>query len=353
MIKEGIQKLIKNSDLTYQESEEIMEEIMSGEATPAQIGAFLAAHRMKGETIQEISAFASLMREFCDKIHPHIEGRLTDTCGTGAAKIKTFNISTISAFVAAGAEVSVAKHGNRSVTSKCGSADVLEQLGLNLDLNPEGVEKMIEEVGMGFMFAPKFHPAMKYAITPRREMGVRTVFNILGPLTNPAGADAQVLGVYSKEWVEPLGHVLKELGCEEAMVVHGVDGLDEISTIGKTWIAWLRDGEVSLLEKSPEDFGFRTAKPDEIRGASPEKSAHLTYKLLTDQLKGGDARRDIVLLNAAASILVGGKAETIHQGVELAEESIETGKAYRKLKMMVKASGGNLSKLEKLEKGHA
>lgn len=350
MIREGIQKLIGAVDLTYQESGEIMGEMMSGEATPAQIGAFLAAHRMKGETVQEISAFASVMRKFCARIHPSIEGRLTDTCGTGGARVKTFNISTISAFVAAGAGVPVAKHGNRSVTSKCGSADLLENLGLNLNLDPPAVEKIIEDVGIGFMFAPKFHPAMKHAIRPRKEMGVRTVFNILGPLTNPAGAEAQVLGVYSKEWVEPLGYVLKELGCEEAMVVHGIDGLDEISTIGKTLIAWLKDGEVSLLEKTPKDFGFRTAKLREIKGHPPEESAHLAYKILTDELKDEDPRRDIVLLNASASILVGGKAETIQQGIELATEAIETGRAYRKLKKMVEASGGDLSKLEKLEK---
>ncbi|MFW6117329.1 MAG: anthranilate phosphoribosyltransferase [Thermoproteota archaeon] len=353
MIREGIKKLTKDRDLSYQEAEKIMEEIMSGETTPAQIGAFLTALRMKGETIQEISAFASVMREFCAKIHPQVKGRLTDTCGTGGGRIKTFNISTISAFVAAGAGVSVAKHGNRSVTSKCGSADVLEQLGLNLNLDPRGVEEIIEEVGIGFMFAPKFHPAMKHAIHPRREMGIRTVFNILGPLTNPAGADAQVLGVYSEEWVEPLGHVLKELGCEEAMVVHGIDGLDEISTIGKTSIAWLKDGKVSLLEKTPDEFGFKTAKPEEMRGPSPEESAHLTYKVLNNQLKAGDPRRDIVLLNAAASILIGGKAENLQQGVKMATESLETGRAYRKLKMMVKASGGKVSKLEKLEKRYA
>ncbi len=353
MIKEGIKKLIKGVDLTSQEAGEIMKEIMSGQATEAQIGAFLTALRIKGETIQEISAFAAMMRELCFRIHPKVKGRLVDTCGTGGDKVKTFNISTVVAFVVAGADIPVAKHGNRSVTSKCGSADVLERLGFNLNLEPKAVERIIEEVGIGFMFAPKFHPAMRYAIGPRREIGIRTVFNILGPLTNPAGTNAQVLGVYSEEWVKPLAYALNELGCEEAMVVHGLDGLDEISIIGKTSIAWLKDGEVSLVEISPKEFGFRTAKPEEISGATPEESAELTFKLLNNTSNPKDPRRNIVLLNAAAGMVVGGKADDISEGIELAAESIESGAAYRKLRMMIKASGGEMSRLEELEKKYA
>jgi len=353
VIKEGIGKLVKSVDLSYLEAEEIMKEIMSGDATEAQIGAFIVALTIKGETIQEISAFASVMREFCHRIHPKVNGRLVDTCGTGGDDVKTFNVSTASAFIVAGAEVNVAKHGNRSVTSKSGSADVLERMGLNLNLEPEAVEKVIEEVGIGFMFAPKFHPAMKHSIGPRREIGVRTVFNILGPLTNPAGANAQVLGVYGEEWLKPLAYALKELGCEEAMVVHGADGLDEISTIGKTSIAWLREGEVSFMEITPEQFGLEKARPDEISGTLPEQSAELTFRLLNDALKPRDPRRDMVLLNAAAGILVGGKADDLAAGIELADESIESGSAYDKLKTMIKASGGEIEKLEELEQKYA
>jgi len=226
-------------------------------------------------------------------------------------------------------------------------------MGLNLNLEPEAVEKVIEEVGIGFMFAPKFHPAMKHSIGPRREIGVRTVFNILGPLTNPAGANAQVLGVYGEEWLKPLAYALKELGCEEAMVVHGADGLDEISTIGKTSIAWLREGEISFMEITPEQFGLEKARPDEISGTLPEQSAELTFRLLNDALKPRDPRRDMVLLNAAAGILVGGKADDLAAGIELADESIESGSAYDKLKTMIKASGGEIEKLEELEQKYA
>jgi anthranilate phosphoribosyltransferase len=337
MIKEGIKKLVEGLDLGYEEAREIMKEIMSGEVTQAQIGAFLTALRMKGETVHEISAFATVMREFSHRIHPKVQGRLVDTCGTGGDLIKTFNISTTSSFVIAGAGVAVAKHGNRAVTSKSGSADLLEKLGLNLNLEPKGVERVIEEVGIGFMFAPAFHPAMKYAIGPRREIGIRTVFNILGPLTNPAGANAQVLGVYSEEWLQPLAHVLRELDCEEAMVVHGVDGLDEISTIGKTSIAWLRNEEVSLVEIAPKDFGFRTARPEEIGGTTPEESAEIAFSLLSDASDPMDPRRDAVLLNAAAGIVVGAKADDLTGGIESARESIESGAACKKLKNVDKS----------------
>jgi anthranilate phosphoribosyltransferase len=353
MIKEGIRKLVEGSDLGYEEAREIMKEIMSGQVTEAQIGAFLTALRMKGETVQEISAFAAVMREFCLRIHPRVNGRLVDTCGTGGDRIKTFNISTTSAFVVSGAGVAVAKHGNRAVTSKSGSADVLEKLGLNLNLDPKRVERVIEEVGIGFMFAPAFQPAMKYAIGPRREIGIRTVFNVLGPLTNPAGANAQVLGVYGEEWLKPLAHVLKELECEEAMVVHGMDGLDEISTIGKTSIAWLRDERVSIVEVAPEDFGFRIARPEEIGGATPEQNAELAFTLLCSALDPRDPRRQTILLNAAAGIVVGARADDLAEGIELAEESIESGAAYKKLKMVIKASGGELAKLEEFERRYA
>jgi len=349
VVKEGIQKLIDGTDLTYEESQEIMKEIMSGKATNAQIAAFLTALRMKGETVNEITAFTEVMKEYCRRINPSVNGRLVDTCGTGGDKIKTFNISTTAAFVVAGAGVAVAKHGNRSVTSKSGSADVLERLGLNLNLEPEAVKNAIEKVGIGFMFAPAFHPAMKYAIGPRRELGIRTIFNVLGPLTNPADANAQLLGVYDRKLTEPLAHALKKLGCEEAMVVHGLDGLDEISTIGKTAISWLREGEVTTVETIPKDFGVKLARPEDVKGTTPEKSAEITFKILNGCCDINDPKREVVLVNGVAGIVVGGKAEDFSYGMELARESIDSGAAYKKLKTLIKSSNGNLSKLEELE----
>lgn len=349
MIREGIQKLIAGADLTYDEARVIMKEIMSGNATQAQIGAFITALRMKGETIDEISALAAVMRECCKQIRPKAPERLVDTCGTGGDRVKTFNISTTVAFVVAGAGVTIAKHGNRSVTSKSGSADILEKLGFNLNSSPDMAKKSIEEVGIGFMFAPVFHGAMKHAIGPRREIGIRTVFNILGPLTNPANATAQLLGVYDKTLIEPLVYVLKKLGCEEAMVVHGLDGLDEISTIGRTAIAQLKEGKVSLLEVAPKDFGVKLAKPEDIKGTTPEQSAELTFRILYGCEKDGSPKRDIVLVNAAAGTVVGGKTDDFRHGVELARESIDSGAAYKKLKGLIKASGGDLLQLERLE----
>ncbi|MGB9853898.1 MAG: anthranilate phosphoribosyltransferase [Candidatus Bathyarchaeales archaeon] len=350
MIKEAIEKLVDRQDLTYEESREVMKEIMSGEATQAQIAAFLTALRMKGETIEEISAFAAVMRDFCCKISPKVNGRLVDTCGTGGDKLKTFNVSTTAAFVVAGASIALAKHGNRSVTSKSGSADVLEKLGLNLNVKPETVERAIENVGIGFMFAPVFHPAMKNAAGPRREIGIRTVFNVLGPLANPACADAQLIGVYDALLVDKIAKVLKNLGLKEAMVVHGLDGLDEISTVGKTLIAWLKDGEIKTLTVTPKDLGVRKAAPEEIVGTTPEESAEHAFKVLNGCFKAGDPKRDIVLVNAAAGIVVGGKADDFHYGMELAQESIESGVAYEKLKALIKAyEGSSLSKLEELE----
>lgn len=348
MINKHLEKLINRENLTPEESVEAMKIIMSGAATGAQIGAFLTALRMKGETAQEIAALTSVMKKCCCMILPKVKGRLVDTCGTGGDKIKTFNISTTAAFVVAGAEIPVAKHGNRSITSRCGSADVLERLGLNLGMKPEDVEKAIEEVGIGFMFAPAFHPAMKYAIGPRKEIGIRTVFNVLGPLTNPAGARAQLLGVYDPRLTEPLADALKSLGCEEAMVVHGLEGLDEISTIGKTRVSWLRGGEVVTKELFPEDFGVKQARVKEIRGTS-RKSVETFFKILYGIYSRKDSRREIVQVNGAAAIIVSGRAQTFSTAMEIANESIEGGIAYKKLKELIKFSGGNLTKLEQLE----
>jgi anthranilate phosphoribosyltransferase len=349
MIRESIQTLIDGANLPFEEAQAIMREVMSGEATNAQIAAFLAALRMKGETVEELIAFAEIMKEHCRRIHPKVQGRLVDTCGTGGDKIKTFNISTTAAFVVAGAGVAIAKHGNRSVTSKSGSADVLERLGLNLKMEPEAVQATIEKVGVGFMFAPAFHPAMKYAVQPRREIGIRTVFNVLGPLTNPASANAQLLGVYDAELTAPLAHALSKLGCEEAMVVHGLDGLDEISTVGNTSIAWLKQGDVATIETAPKDFGVKTARTADIKGTTPDESAEILFQILSGRCPHNNPKTEIVLVNSAAGIIVGGKAGDFSYGMELARESVESGAAYKKLKALIKGSGGDLSKLQELE----
>ncbi|MCL4409040.1 MAG: anthranilate phosphoribosyltransferase [Candidatus Bathyarchaeota archaeon] len=348
MIREGIQKLIEGADLTYEESGAIMTEVMSGKATNSQTAAFLTALRMKGESAEELIAFASVMKGHCRQIHPKVKGRLVDTCGTGGDKVKTFNVSTAAAFVIAGAGVPVAKHGNRAVTSKSGSADVLEKLGLNLAIEPQAIEGIIEQVGVGFMFAPAFHPAMKYAAEPRREIGIRTVFNILGPLTNPASASGQLLGVYDAKLVEPMAYALQKLGCEEAIVVHGLDGLDEISTVGKTLIAHLKDGKVTRKTLAPANFGVKKAAVSELQCGSADESAESMFKILNGKANG-HAKADIVLVNAAAGIMVGGKARDFNEGLELAKKSISSGAAYAKLKGLVKASGGSLKKLEELE----
>ena len=349
MIKKSIKKLVEGSDLTCKESRETMREIMKGIATESQIASFLTALRIKGETVPEITTFAKVMKEQCRSIHPTVPGRLVDTCGTGGDRTKSFNISTIAAFVVAGAGVAIAKHGNRAVTSQSGSADALERIGLNLKMEPEKVQEAIEEVGIGFMYAPVFHPAMKHAVRPRREMGIRTIFNVLGPLTNPAGATAQLLGVYDAKLNEPLAYALKDLGCEEAMVVHGLNGMDEISTLGRTAISWLKNGEVERLEVTPKDFGVKKAIVQDVKVASAEESAKILYNILGDNLKAGNPKTDIVLVNAAAGILVGGKADDFMEGMEAARESIISGAAYKKLEELIEFSGGELSKLEGME----
>lgn len=331
----------------------MMKEIMSGGATSTQVAAMLTALRMKGETVEEITGFAEVMREACTRIRPKVAGRLLDTCGTGGDRVKTFNVSTVAAFVAAGAGVTVAKHGNRSVTSKCGSADLLERLGVNLAQEPSSVEKTIEQVGIGFIFAPAFHPAMKYAVAPRREMGIRTVFNILGPLGNPADADVRLLGVYDPSLTVTLASVLSNLGCTEAMVVHGLDGLDEISTVGETIIAWLRDGAISKIATTPQTFGLKPSHMQELAGVSPDESAVIAFKLLSNLCERGDPKEGIVLANVAAALVIAGKADGFLTGMELGRESLRTGAAYRKLRDLVKATGGNLSSLEELESIYA
>jgi anthranilate phosphoribosyltransferase len=328
-MKEIIGKLVIGENLSREEAHSSMKTIMSGEATPAQIGSFLTALRIKGETVEEISECAKVMREFASTIHPKVEGTLVDTCGTGGDLLNTFNISTISAFVVAGAGIPIAKHGNRSVTSKCGSADVLEALDVKIDLAPKEVEKIIEKVGIGFMFAPLFHGAMKHAIGPRRELGIRTVFNILGPLTNPANADAQILGVFDKALTEKMAGVLNDLGVKSALVVHGLDGLDEISTVGETQISELKNSSVETYIVSPEDFGLERVKPEDIFGGDAKYNAELAGRILRGE--EGGARQDIVELNAGAAIYVGGKTSSIKDGIDVARESIASGSAHNKL----------------------
>jgi len=343
MIREAISKVVERRDLEPDEAELVMEDIMSGRASSAQIASFLTALRMKGETVEEIVSFVQAMLRYASVISPHIDGAMIDTCGTGGDRIKTFNISTIAAFVAAGAGVVVAKHGNRAVSSKAGSADVLEALGLNLMLEPPRVCECVEKVGIGFMFAPVFHSAMKYALEPRREIGIRTVFNILGPLANPAQVKAQVIGVYDVLLVEKIARVLEGLGVRRAIVAHGLEGLDEISPIGETKIAELKDGKILTYSLYPDDFGLKQAKVGELEGGTAEENAEIAVDILQG-VKG--ARRNAVLMNAAAALVVGGLTEDFKEGVELASLSIDSGAAYRKLEDLVRF-GGDEARLER------
>jgi anthranilate phosphoribosyltransferase len=317
---------------------------MKGQCTEAQIGAFLLGLRMKGETVEEITAFAEKMRSLCVRISPRVNGLLTDIVGTGGAPLKTFNVSTVSAFVVAGAGVPVAKHGNRGVSSGCGSADVLEALGVNLLLEPARVQEAIEHIGMGFMFAPHFHPAMKHVAKARKELGLRTVFNLLGPLTNPAGAPAQLLGVFCLELVDIYPEVLRKLGVRRALVVYGVDGVDEISITDETRASLLNAGEISSLRLHPRAYGLRAAQPDEIANLSPAESARLTIELLSSRVK--DARYEMVLLNAGAAIFVSQRANSIEAGLARAEESIRSGGALEKLLDYVAFSQGRLNRVD-------
>ncbi|ODS42415.1 MAG: anthranilate phosphoribosyltransferase [Candidatus Altiarchaeales archaeon IMC4] len=333
-MKEIIEKLINGLNLAPDEAESAMQTIMSGKATDAQIAAFLVALRIKGETPEEIAALAQVMRRFATAIRPEVSGTLVDTCGTGGDAAGTFNISTASMFVVAGAGIPIAKHGNRSVSSKSGSADVLESLGVNIAMAPEKVQECIEKTGIGFMFAPGFHSAMKHVMPARRELGIRTVFNILGPLTNPANAKGQVVGVYNAALTEKIAEVMNILGVERAFVVHGEPGMDEISNVGKTKISELSKGKIKTYMITPEDFGVKRARMADLAGADAKENA----KIITDILAGKDKgpKRDIVLLNAAAGIVAGKKAKTLKEGLEIARDSIDSGKAYKKLEAMRK-----------------
>jgi len=345
MIKEAIGKVVEGFDLTRQEMVACMNEIMTGQATQAQIGSFITALRLKGETVDEITGAAMVMREKAVKIAMgknivdldrddiNIDREtIIDTCGTGGDGTNTFNISTTTAFVVSGAGLKVAKHGNRGVSSQCGSADVIKALGVNIDIPPEKIKECINEVGIGFLYAPLFHGAMKYAIGPRREIGIRTIFNILGPLTNPANANCQVLGVYRKELTEPIANVLKNLGTKRAFVVHGLNTLDEISITGETRVSELKNKKVRTYRVKPSDFGMKKAGLEDIRGGSVEENAQIVREVLEGK-KG--PRQDVVLLNASAALVAGGMAKDFKAGVKVARQSIESGKAKDKLARLI------------------
>lgn len=337
-IKQAIDQLGRFGHLQVHEAEEVMDQIMSGELTDAQISAYLMGLRMKGETRAEIVGSARAMRAKAAKVPTKANGDLLDTCGTGGDKSGTFNISTAAAFVAAGAGARVAKHGNRAATSKCGSADVLAELGVNLDLTPEQVGKCVDEVGIGFLFAPKMHPAMKHAIGVRREIGVRTIFNILGPLTNPAGATCQLMGVFAADMTDLLAHVLNELGSKSAVVVNGYGGLDELTTTGPNRVSHLHDGKVETYELDPLGCGFPGATIHDILGGEPAENAAILRSVLGGEAH--DARRDVVVLNGGAALLAAGAAGDLREGIELARKSIDSGAAEEKMNALVEFSKG-------------
>jgi anthranilate phosphoribosyltransferase len=335
MIREAIDAIVNQGrSLSEEEAAAVMEEIMSGEATPAQLAAFLVALRLKGETVEEIAGMARVMRAKALRV-PFEGPPLLDTCGTGGDGMGTFNVSTAAAFVAAGTGAVVAKHGNRAMTSHCGSADVLEALGVKIDLPPEGVAHCLREVGVGFMFAPTFHPAMRFAAGPRREIGVRSVFNILGPLTNPAGARAQVLGVADAVIGEKMIQVLGRLGCRHALVVHGEDGLDEMTLGGPTLVYELREGDIRSYRVTPEEVGLRQASGQAVKGGSPEENAAAMRAVFGG---GQGPLRDIVLLNSAAALVAADKAATLAEGVPLAAQAIDSGAAGEKLERFIEVT---------------
>ncbi len=332
MIKEYIKKVTEGNDLNAEEVKDLFSTLMEGQATDAQIGAILTGLKMKGETVEEISAAADIMREKAVKVPVKDRSNLVDTCGTGGDKIDTFNVSTITAFVIAGAGAKVAKHGNRSVSSKCGSADIMEALGVKIDLKPEEAARAIEEIGLGFLFAPIYHPAMKNVIRQRREIGIRTIFNILGPLSNPAGANYQLMGVFDEKLVEPLARVLSLLGIKRGYVVHGLEGLDEVSITTETLVGEIDNGVIEIYKVKPEDFGLKRASVDDIKGGDLD----FNLQIALDILEGEDRspKTDFVALNAGFALKAAGIVDSIKEGIELAKESIYSKKAYEVLEKL-------------------
>ena len=337
MFRENLNKIVQKKDLTETEMSQMITDIFSGGITDAQIGAFMAALATKGETFEELAGAAQAMRRKAQRIQVS-SPTVVDTCGTGGDGAKTFNISTTTAFVVAGCGVTVAKHGNRSISSQCGSADLLEALGVKIDLQPELVEESVSEVGIGFMFAPVFHGAMKYAAKARKEIGLRSIFNMLGPLTNPAAANCQLLGVFAPNLTEMFASALKLLGAKRAFVVHGHDGLDEISVCAPTRVSELNDGMIRTYDIDPEQFFGKLADPDDLKGGDPEMNANITRNILN-----GDQgpKREIVVLNAAAALVTAAKSKDLREGIELAEESIDQGSAASKLEALIKFTQEN------------
>ncbi len=338
-IQRAIDVISRFGHLQVGEAESVMNQIMRGEATEAQVGSYLMGLRMKGETQSEITGSAQAMRANAEHVPTNYAGaQLLDTCGTGGDKSGTFNISTTVAFVAAGAGIPVAKHGNRASTSQCGSADVLGELGVNLDLTPEQVGACINEVGIGFLFAVKLHPAMKFAIGPRRQMAIRTIFNILGPLTNPAGARNQLMGVFAGDLTELIAHVLGELGARSAIVVSGYGGLDELTTTGPNSVSHFKDGMVHSYTLDPLEYGFEGANIHDLLGGDAPMNAAILRGVLSGEIK--DAKRDVVILNAGAAIVAGGKAHDMTEGIKIAKEVVDSGAALAKLEALVSYSQG-------------
>lgn len=334
-MKEAIAKVAEGFNLTEEEAKSVMNEMLSGEASQAQIAAFLALERMKGENLDELAGFASVLRDKASTITPRVDNYV-DLVGTGGDRTFTFNVSTTSAFVVAAAGLPVAKHGNRSISSKSGAGDVLEALGVNIMASPTEVEKCVEEVGIGFMFAQLFNQSMKYVGQARNEMGIRTVFNILGPLANPSRAKNMVVGVYSPELTEKVATAMSRLGVERAFVVGGEDNMDEITLSGATTVSEIKNGQVSTYQITPEQFGLARASLEELRGGDGKENAQITKDILQGKEQG--AKRDIVLLNAGATLYIGGVAESIEAGVKLAAEAIDSGAAYAKLLQLVEVS---------------
>jgi len=330
MIHEATETLSRKIDLSYDQMEAVMEEIMTGKAQTTEIVSFLTALNLQGETQDEIIAAVKVMRRHATKVQVKRDVIL-DTCGTGGDRKGTFNVSTAVAFVASGCGVCVAKHGNRAVSSNCGSADILEALGININMSKEQIELCLNEVGIGFLFAPNFHPAMKYAMPARKQMAVKTIFNILGPLTNPAGATHQLVGVYEQKWTEILARVLGDLGTEHALVVHGEDGMDEVSISTKTFVSEAHKGRILNYQISPQDFGFRKAEPGDLAGGNAADNAGMILEILKG--KPG-SKRDIVILNAAVALYTVDKARDIKEGIKLATESIDSGNALTKLDLL-------------------
>ncbi|MCP4353419.1 MAG: anthranilate phosphoribosyltransferase [Desulfobacterales bacterium] len=337
MFRENLYKIVQKNDLSETEMSQMIMEIFSGDITDTQVAAFMAALATKGETFEELAGAAKAMRRKAKRIQASAT-TVVDTCGTGGDGANTFNISTTTAFVVAGCGLTVAKHGNRSISSKCGSADLLESLGIKLDTEPEIVEEAVQEIGIGFLFAPLYHGAMKYAAKARKEVGLRSVFNMLGPLTNPAGANCQLIGVYAPELTEMFANALKNLGTKRAFVVHGHDGLDEISICASTRVSELKDGLVRTYDISPEQFFGKKAEPEDLIGGTPEQNAEITKKILSGE-KG--PRRDVILLNASAALVAAGKAENFQEGIGLAESSVDEGKAFEKLESLVRFTQEN------------